>query len=332
MKLCPSCGRLVHAEQLNQLAATAVAAVQAGLPHEALQHWRTALELLPDGSVQAREVQQRIDALVQAANSSPMSTHPSKAASGTWTGKLGIFGMIGLAVWKFKWLAALVLTKGKLILFGLTKVSTLASMCLAIGAYAAAWGWQFAVGFVVIMYVHEMGHVYALRRLGIRADAPVFIPGLGAFVRLRQAVSNPIDDAAMGLAGPLWGLAAAVATAVLFETTRYPLFAALTHVGGILNLFNLIPIYPLDGGRGLRALSNLQRYILLAIVLAAFLLGGNGFLVIILIVAAYRTFTERASANTVSWRTLVEFTVLIAALTAFAAYYDNERLGLAQKN
>src|SRR5215510_769086 len=116
---------------------------------------------------------------------------------------------------KFKALAVLVVTKGKLLLFGLTKIGTLFSMLATLGLYWTRWGFAFALGFVVSIYIHEMGHVDALRRCGIAASPPMFIPGFGAFVRLKQRVLNPIEDARIGLAGPVWVLAAAVVAYVI---------------------------------------------------------------------------------------------------------------------
>jgi Zn-dependent protease len=328
MKLCPSCGRLVYADELNRLAGAAEAAAQAGQPSEALQNWRQALELLPEKSIQATEVASRIESLVKVVGQNPAPLAGSKPQHNSVAGKLGVIGALGLMAWKFKWLLALVLTKGKLVLFGLTKVSTLATMGVWVLAYATAFSWKFALGLAIVIYIHEMGHVYALKRLGMQADAPIFIPGLGALVRLRQTFVNPIEDATIGLAGPLWGLAAAVATAGLYAATEYPLFAALTQVGAWINLFNLLPIGPLDGGRGIRALSNIQRWLLMLVLGGALMASGEGLLIIILIVGVLRTLAERNNASTVSWRTFVQFAVLIAGLTALARFHDPGRTGI----
>ena len=328
MKLCPSCGRLVFAEELNRLAGAAEAAAHAGQPAEALQSWRQALELLPENSVQAAEVRQRIDALVKVVGANPVLPSSPKPQPNPVTGKLGIVGTLGLMIWKFKWLVALVLTKGKLVLFGLTQVSTLATMGVWVLAYATFLGWKFALGLAIVIYIHEMGHVFALTRLGIKADAPIFIPGLGALIRLRQTFVNPIEDATIGLAGPLWGLAAAIATAGLYAWTRYPLFAALTQVGAWINLFNLLPISPLDGGRGFRALSHAQRWLLMLVMGGALMGSGEGMLILILIVGFLRTLSERTTATTASWRTFGQFAVLIVALTALARFHDPGRTGI----
>src|SRR6185369_768538 len=109
---------------------------------------------------------------------------------------------------KFKWAVLLLLGKGKLLLVGLTQAKTLLSIAIALGVYTMAYGWKFALGLIASLYVHEMGHVAWLRRYGIPASAPMFVPGLGAFVRLKSHPPTPAQDARVGLAGPVWGAAA----------------------------------------------------------------------------------------------------------------------------
>src|SRR5262249_51446039 len=118
-----------------------------------------------------------------------------------WAGKAGATGLgaLALALWKFKFVALLALSKGKLLLIGLTKASTFYSMFLSIGVYAIAWGWKFAVGLVLSIYIHEMGYVAALLRYGVKASAPMFIPGLGALVRLQQPFDDPRQEARVAL-------------------------------------------------------------------------------------------------------------------------------------
>src|SRR5262249_35422736 len=157
-------------------------------------------------------------------------------------------GPLGILLWKFKAVGLLLLTKGKLILLGLTKLSTLTTMLGAMGVYWALYGWKFAVGLVLAIYIHEMGHVWELRRFGIAATAPVFIPGFGALVMLKQRPPTVGQDARVGLAGPIWGMVTACATLALFWATNAPIWAALTRFGAWINLFNLIPVWQLDGG------------------------------------------------------------------------------------
>lgn len=129
------------------------------------------------------------------------------------------------------------------------------SMILTIGVYAMYWGVWFAVGFVLLILVHECGHLIAARRLGLKVGAPVFIPFMGAFIALQEAPKDAWIEAQVGIGGPLLGTLGAVACDGLYLLTGNPMFRALAYTGFFLNLFNLAPIGLLDGGRIVTALS-----------------------------------------------------------------------------
>jgi len=129
------------------------------------------------------------------------------------------------------------------------------SMIVTIGLYALAWGWGFALGFVLLLFVHECGHLLVARRLGLRVGAPVFIPFMGAFIALKEAPRNAWIEAQVGLGGPLLGTVGAVLCEGVYWVTGNPFFRALAYVGFFLNLFNLAPVGFLDGGRIVTALS-----------------------------------------------------------------------------
>lgn len=131
------------------------------------------------------------------------------------------------------------------------------TMLLSIGVYALAFGWKFAVGFVLLIFVHEMGHVFAARQAGIKVTAPTFIPFIGAHILLQQALPNAWVEAKIGYAGPLAGTLAAAACHGVWLATGNPFWAALAYTGYFLNLFNLAPAGPLDGGRITAAISPL---------------------------------------------------------------------------
>ena len=126
---------------------------------------------------------------------------------------------------------------------------------VSIGAYALLFPVWFAVGIVVLIWVHEMGHVLQLRREGIPASAPMFIPFLGAFVAMKQMPKDALAEARVGLAGPVLGTLGGLATLGLYAATREPLFLGLAYFNFIINLFNLAPLLPLDGGRAVGAMS-----------------------------------------------------------------------------
>jgi Zn-dependent protease len=284
---CPGCHRLVHASTLKDLAAQADAAARAGDTHAALVAWRSSLDLLPPASRQRQIVEQKIAALADAAHAAT-SAMPVPA-SGRWKW-LAALGPAGLLLWKFKFLLVAILSKGKLLLLGLTKIGTLGSMFAAMALYWTQWGLWFAVGFVVSIYIHEMGHVAALRRYGIAASAPMFIPGLGALVRLKQSPSSPRENARIGLAGPVWGLGAAVAAAAAGAFGGGPMFFAIAHTGAWLNLFNLTPVWQLDGSRGFASLTRPHRLMATGALGAAWLLTGDGIVLLAALVAAGRCF------------------------------------------
>jgi Zn-dependent protease len=134
-------------------------------------------------------------------------------------------------------------------------LTTAGTALVSIVAYSLLWGWTFAVGLVVLLFVHEMGHVIQLRREGIPASSPMFIPFLGAVIASRSLGDNALAEARVGLAGPILGSLGAAVCLIIAEATHSEFFRALAYVGFFLNLFNLIPIVPLDGGRAMAAMA-----------------------------------------------------------------------------
>ncbi len=154
--------------------------------------------------------------------------------------------------------ALLVVTKLKAVLLLLPKLkllTTSATMVVSIAAYALIWGWSFAVGFVVLLLLHELGHVFQLRREGIPASAPMFIPFLGAVVAAKSMGDDASAEARVGLAGPILGTLATLVPLGIWIATGNEFWQALAYVGFFINLFNLLPVLPLDGGRAMAALS-----------------------------------------------------------------------------
>jgi Zn-dependent protease len=177
---------------------------------------------------------------------------PAPEQRPTWKRAGGLALAAGLLLLKFgAKLKGLLLLLPKLKLF-----TTSASMLVSIGAYALIWGWSFAVGFVLLLLVHEMGHVLQLRREGIKASAPMFIPFLGALVALKEMPKDAAAEARVGLAGPVLGAIACLVPWAIYGLTGDELFKALAFVGFFLNLFNLLPVLPLDGGRAMAALNS----------------------------------------------------------------------------
>jgi Zn-dependent protease len=171
----------------------------------------------------------------------------SEGHTRNWRRWLGPLALVAVLATKLKWLA-LAATKIKFVGAGL-------SALVSIGAYTLIWGWRFALGFVALLFVHEMGHVIQLRREGIPASAPFFIPFLGAIVAMKRLPDDAAAEARVGLAGPVLGSLGVLVPLALWGLTGNELFQALAFVGFFLNLFNLLPVLPLDGGRAMAALS-----------------------------------------------------------------------------
>src|SRR5260370_36114 len=165
----------------------------------------------------------------------------------------------------------MVLAKSKGLLLAIFKLKFLLSFFSFIWIYVLLFGWRFGAGFAVCILIHEMGHFVDIKRRGLPAELPVFLPGLGAYVRW-QALGVPLETrAAVSLAGPLAGFFAALACAVLWWQTGNPLWAALARAGAVLHLLNLIPVWVLDGGQAALALSKTERIVLLTACLALWL-------------------------------------------------------------
>jgi Zn-dependent protease len=146
---------------------------------------------------------------------------------------------------------------GLIVKFGFA-FAKFATIFVAVAAYALLWPWQFAVGFVLLILVHELGHFVEARRRGFNAAWPVFIPFLGAYVAIRDARMNPWQSFWVSFAGPFWGSVGAALVWGVGEQDGSQLLQALGYVGFLLNLFNLIPIGILDGGSMWRAIKTMR--------------------------------------------------------------------------
>jgi Zn-dependent protease len=299
---CPVCATLVHREKLEDLA-TAVGVAAAGadrVTERAL--WEQARPLVPADSQQYTALTEKIRA-ASVEDVAPAEQKPGGKRGWTLTGAAAGIGL-------------LLLGKLKFLLLGLTKLSTVLSMFGFIGVYWSIYGWPLAVGIAGSIYIHEMGHVAMLRRLGIAAGAPLFIPGVGALIMLRERVVDPLADARIGLAGPTWGLVAGIGAWVVYQATGLKIWHAIAELVGFMNLFNLIPIWQLDGAHGFRVLNATQRWLIVAACTLCVGLTGVGMLWLIAAVGAYQAY--RGEPGPGDNATLVTFAGLIAALSWLA--------------
>ena len=243
---CPDCQTLTYGRHLSELAFGAQQLETEGKWVEARDRWRDALPWLPEGAEQARGIQNHIEQI-------DARLHAETERKARWTKRLGPFAPV-----------AFFLLKLKSAVFFLFKLKFFLGLFSFFAIYWALAGWRFALGFTVGIFIHEMGHFIAVKRRGLKAELPMFIPGMGAYVRwYGQGVSRE-DLASIALAGPMFGLGAAVACLLLALTTHSLLFLILANVTAWYNLFNLTPILGLDGAQATYALSRVQRGLLTA--------------------------------------------------------------------
>ena len=305
---CPACASLIHADTLKQLAADADVAARAGDLVTARSHWAAAVRLLPAHSQQHAAIRDRIAGLTGRIDATATADGVPVADGKTPWWRRGAPGLVTVAL--------VLVSKLKFLLLGLTKASTFISMFAFFGVYWSIFGWPLALGLVLSIYIHEMGHVAMLRRLGIEAGAPMFIPGVGAFVMLKQHISDPLTDAKIGLAGPVWGLGAALAAFGVYAVTGTRIWLAIAQLTGFINLFNLIPVWQLDGSRGLHVLARWERWALVAAIVVALMLTEQRLLFIVGGVAVWRALQQETGPG--DTRVLATFVVLVIALSLLA--------------
>ncbi|GAA3748458.1 site-2 protease family protein [Terriglobus aquaticus] len=295
---CPDCHTLIYGEHLNRLAAAAARAEHEGKRLEARELWTQALDWLPADARQAEQIRQHIAGL-----DGQQQAESDREAR--WKKRLGPLAPIALAIFKFK-----------SALFLLFKLKFLLGFVGFFGLYWAMFGWKFALGFTISILIHEMGHYIAVRARGLKADLPMFLPGLGAYVRwYHQGMSLGVL-AQIALFGPLFGLGAALASIGLFAVTHQPVFQAIAYVGAWTNLINLIPVLGLDGAQATYALTRLQRGLVLAACIILFALMHEGVFLFLAAGMTYRMFTNDTPEQE-SIGTLVGYLLLLFALGAF---------------
>ena len=225
----------------------------------------------------------------------PVAQPPARRREGGLRKRLsGIAAALAALLAKF-WAAV----KAALLLLPKLKLLTTSGTALvSVAAYSLFWGWEFAAGFVVLLFVHEMGHVIALRREGIKASAPMFIPFMGAVISAKSLGHNALAEARVGLAGPILGSLGALAVAVLGAITGSDFLLALAYVGFLINLFNLLPVVPLDGGRAMAAMAPALWFVGLAALVALLFVVPNPILLIIVFFGGLETWRRWKARKT----------------------------------
>lgn len=250
-------------------------------------------------------------------NGAPSSPPAPSSSRRGWTGAVVAAGFA-----LFKWGKLLLAHLGKA--FGLLKflqfgklAGTLVSMSLSLGVYAMVWGWQFGLGFVLILLVHEYGHVAFARWRGVPVSGPVFIPMFGAFISMKQRPRTVEDEAWLAAGGPVGGLAATTLCWLIGAATGHPLWYALAHIGFFLHMFNLLPVSPLDGGRMVSAISR-QIWLVTAPLLLFLGFWQGGIIAFVILWFGWRQFVNPEPAEyhsitpTARWRIGVIYLALVA--------------------
>jgi Zn-dependent protease len=319
MLACPACRKLVHGERLAALAADAETAEREGRMKDALTHWREAFILLPPTSNQARTIGERIRRLLDALEKAGA---PGAAPQGNRAGGAAGLGAAAALLWKLKFVALSILAKAKLLATGLASLPTLLSMA-AFASLGGIDGLPVMLGVVVCLYVHEMGHVWALRLYGIQATAPMFVPGLGAFVRFKRYPVDARQDARVALAGPEWGCAASIVAMLLGFAFGNSTALEVASWGASINLLNLIPFWQLDGMHGFRALDARQRGIVVALAAGAALVTGQVTGWVVCAVGGHRLRADLPPQGDA--RAFRSFAGLVVVLAALAWVADRSR-------
>jgi Zn-dependent protease len=278
--VCTQCQAMVHSQSLEQLSASARAHEQQGEFLAARSDWAAMLLLLPADSSQAQWVR---DKVVEATRH--IAVESTKKPAPTWTRRLGPFAP-----------AVLFLLKGKLF-FSLLKLKFLLSFVGFAGIYWALYGAKFGIGLAALIMLHEFGHFIAVKRRGLPADLPVFIPGFGAYVRWAAVGVTPETRAEVSLAGPLAGTIGAAVCALLWVQTQQGLWIGLASFSALINLMNLIPIWSLDGGQAMVAINRAGRIgiAIAAVMFAAFF--SQPLLLLVAGGAVYRAFDKTLAAD-----------------------------------
>jgi Zn-dependent protease len=278
---------------------------------QAREKWMRGLALLPPTSKQAEWIRQHTRALDSA------SGVQLPARDNQWAQAMGPAGS-----------AAAMGNASGVAATPRFKLTSILSFLAFVVIYSFASGWKFGVGFAVLILIHEMGHFVDIKRRGLPADMPVFLPGLGAYVRWNALGVSQETRSAVSLAGPLAGFLAALACAVIWWQTGDPFWGALARVGAILNLLNLIPVWVLDGGQAALALSKMERIALLIASVALGLGLKQNMFFLVALGAGYRAFFAKDLPAHPSRTITIYFIAVLVALGVIIHLMPGQGLSL----
>jgi Zn-dependent protease len=253
------------------------------------------LLLLPKNSQQAKWIRNHARELEISANAAEPPPPENK-----WAQRLGPVGVL-----------AILLAKSKALL-AIFKLNFLLSLFAFLGFYWTLYGMKFGIGFAALILIHELGHFIDIKRRGLPAEMPVFLPGLGAYVKWQALGVSLETRAAVSLAGPLAGWISAALCLCLWWQTGHGLWAALARAGAWLNVMNLVPVWVLDGGQAALALGKLERAALLTVSLLLWLALGESVFLLVAAGAGYRLFTKDVPST--SSRPIIAYFIVVLLL------------------
>lgn len=308
---CPACQSLIHAEELEQISAAAKDLETRKQWRAAREEWLRALALLPRQSQQAHWVAKHSQELLNAALD---DEHPISQSK--WAKRLAPLGPIGV-----------LLAKSKGVFLAIFKLKFLLTFVSFLYVDWVLFGYRFGTGFAFLILIHEMGHFIDVKRRGLPAEMPVFLPGLGAYVSWKALGVSEETRAEVSLAGPLAGWIAAMACALIWWKTGNQLWAALARASAVLNVLNLIPVWVLDGGQAIAALSKNERIVLLMACLLVWLIAGEGVFFLVSAGIVWRLFTKDMPAQS-SHVATAYYAVVLACLGALLRFLPGHGFGL----
>jgi Zn-dependent protease len=236
-----------------------------------------------------REIAARIQGASASRAQPAAAATEARSHKGSSAARWSRWGVLGLLV-------VAVLGKLKFVLIALKflKLSSVLTMLLSIYAYSLVWGWPFAIGFVLLIVVHELGHGIVMRMHGIPAGAPTFIPFVGAVIAMKGRPRNAYVEAKVAFGGPVLGSLGALACLLVAAATQSGFWRSLAFSGFLINLFNLLPVSPLDGGRIAGAISRWMWAVGFAIGIPIFFVTHSPILLIVLIVGLFGLIGRRS--------------------------------------
>jgi len=298
---CGQCHSLIYAGELQHLSEQANLLEAKGELRQARDAWLKGLPLLPRSSRQAAWITEHVAELNRAADRAQLPETATAQPENPWATQAPRRSPLTL--------------------------SFLLSLLAFIGFYWFQFGVGFGVGFAVLVFVHEMGHFIDIKRRGLPADMPVFLPGLGAYVRWRALGVSLETRAAVSLAGPLAGLIGAAVCALLWWKTGDPLWARLARASAWLNALNLIPVWVLDGSQAVLALGKSERVAILISSLALFAVLRERVFILVALGVAWRLFTKDTPPRP-SWATLAYFVIVMAGLGGVMWFAPGQGFGI----